>query len=80
MEEELFGNTMQHRKPVRFLRAQQGDWAVIVSFWFLTLLLALWPAKWVRRRKQGGNGMCRQCGYDLRATPAKCPECGLRAA
>jgi hypothetical protein len=52
----------------------------IVPYWFLLLLTAVLPA-WtivdaVRRRRRTKAGFCEGCGYDLRASSDRCPECG----
>jgi hypothetical protein len=61
-------------------RTGAGQWHLTIPWWFITLLntavsiLALTYG--VRRKKQRGPGACPACGYDLRATPDRCPECG----
>jgi hypothetical protein len=58
--------------------------ALYVPMWAIAAAAAAWPAMRVvgavraSRRRRGG--LCVDCGYDLRATPAQCPECGGHAA
>ena len=51
-----------------------------VSYWLPMAVLAPVPllrsASWLWRRRCYRVGRCQSCGYDLRATPGRCPECG----
>jgi hypothetical protein len=51
-----------------------------VPFWALVLVTGVAPVVYMRRRLRAPvpAGTCRRCGYDLRATPDRCPECGKR--
>ena len=52
------------------------------DYWVLVGLSVPLPALWLVRRpgalaaRRRAAGRCARCGYELRATPDKCPECG----
>jgi hypothetical protein len=52
--------------------------ALAVPYWLLQLA-SLVPVGlgWRRSASVIPSGHCKKCGYDLRATPSRCPECGL---
>jgi hypothetical protein len=56
---------------------------VTFPLWLVVLLASVLPVVWElryrrgrRRRARLSKGLCSSCGYDLRATPLRCPECG----
>ena len=61
-------------------------WGVAVPHWAVGLAFGALPA-WrllrlrrdLVRRRRAAAGFCVRCGYDLRATPQTCPECGTAA-
>lgn len=60
-----------------------SNWGFSIPHWFIALLCGIVPMRWLliqlqrlRASRIAGQGTCINCGYDLRATPDRCPECG----
>jgi hypothetical protein len=54
--------------------------SIYFPYWSGALLTAVLPGAWMmqhqRRHRRAKAGHCPACGYDLRASPDRCPECG----
>ncbi len=61
---------------VDFDRVTVQLWSPTLLFLILTALLFFRPLFRRRRRKRKKLGLCVKCGYDLRASTERCPECG----
>jgi hypothetical protein len=67
------------------LDGRPGWYLGLPSLWTVMLTLSpilfhLAPAirRW-RGRARARRGLCSDCGYDLRGSPERCPECGMPA-
>jgi len=53
---------------------------IVLPSWALMALAIAPPTYWFHRRRKRkrrlSHGLCLSCGYDLRASKDKCPECG----
>lgn len=75
----------QYHTSANFVPKRPGvfDRRLLVPFWFVLLIFGALPAYYAvtvhRTWRQRRPGFCLTCGYDLRATPDRCPECGTAA-
>ncbi len=59
---------------------------LLIPWWALLGLTATLPGLWLllylreHRSLHDGTNRCSKCGYDLRASPDRCPECGTLIA
>jgi hypothetical protein len=77
-------NNVPKYAPPALGRRDSVNHLMSIPYW-LPALLALaiawrvdvrhWRARWKARRRVRA-GLCARCGYDVRATPTRCPECG----
>jgi len=69
--------------------ANPGIRSLQISWWTVFTASCILPVLWgsrriarfirERRRRLSSSFACSNCGYDMRATPHRCPECGLDA-
>jgi hypothetical protein len=78
----VFGMRTPYRGPI--VTGHRDRW---MPHWLLAVVTAVMPlfalTNVIRKRLRTGRtrrGLCPACGYDLRASPQRCPECGAAAA
>jgi hypothetical protein len=67
----------------RFVPIAGHNWWFVVPLWAPMIVFGIVPALWIprylrlrRRAERLRKNLCLNCGYDLRSSLDRCPECG----
>jgi hypothetical protein len=72
-----FGYLSVQGRQMGWMEFRVPHWAVLVTAALTPTAMGL---RSVRQRHRRRGNICRSCGYDLRASPDRCPECGRTPA
>jgi membrane protein implicated in regulation of membrane protease activity len=84
LHSDFHGFVLTHDTLVLLNGNSEDRLALAAPHWALALLAILLVAlpalfRRLRGRRRRKSNRCATCGYDLRATPDRCPECGTMA-
>jgi hypothetical protein len=65
----------QHSLMIRF-----PCWVIVVVSAVFAAPYAWWLSRRIVQRRRRSRQLCLACGYDLRSSPDRCPECGAPPA
>ena len=78
---EIHGLGFYYQHDIGLFAPNVESFDFYVGYWLLLAVGSILPICWFctvmwRKTRKPKIGMCATCGYDLRATPERCPECG----